>query len=133
MNNNHIPNYNQSIMLQQMPMQQTQNTTPYSTTSPASIITQTPTSELPPTLTEPIYTPGYLRLHIGDLMRVEFLIGNNMTDRVGTLKEVGVSFIILGALDGGSEILCDIYSIRLITIIQSSTQAQPYSSFPSGL
>lgn len=84
---------------------------------------------LPPTLTETIYTPGYLRLHIGDLMRVEFLIGNQTTDRVGRLKQVGASFIVLSALDGGSEIVCDIYSIKFVTIIQNTTDAQLYANF----
>lgn len=104
-------------------------TNPNMPTSPASMPTG-PAELLPPTLTEAIYTPGYLRLHIGDLMRVEFLIGNNTTDRVGRLKQVGASFIVLTALDGGSEIVCDIYSIRFVTIIENTTDAQLYASFP---
>ena len=35
----------------------------------------------PEILTNPIYTPGFLREQIGKLMRVEFLIGtNNLVD-----------------------------------------------------
>jgi hypothetical protein len=97
-------------------------------TSPTSIIPGTG-EPLPSTLTSPIYTPGYLTQHIGTLMRVEFLIGNSMTDRVGRLREVGASFIILQALDGGSEILCDIYSIKFITLIGNPTDAQLYGAF----
>lgn len=84
---------------------------------------------LPPTLTERIYTPGYLREHIGDIMRVDFLIGNNITDRVGVLTEVGASYIILQALDFGSLILCDIYSIKFVTIINNEAVRDLYASF----
>ena len=41
----------------------------------------------PEILTNPIYTPAFLREQIGRLMRVEFLIGtNNMVDRIGILE-----------------------------------------------
>ena len=44
----------------------------------------------PEILTNPIYTPGFLREQIGKLMRVEFLIGtNNLVDRIGILQDVG--------------------------------------------
>lgn len=99
-------------------------------TSPASVPADIENANtLPPTLSEAIYTPGYLSQHIGDLMRVEFLLGSAMTDRVGFLKNVGASFIVLAALDGSSEILCDIYSIKFVTIINDATQAQLYASF----
>lgn len=106
-------------------------TNPNMPTSPASVMpAPVMPAELPTTLTESIYTPGYLRQHIGDLMRVEFLIGNGTTDRVGRLRQVGASFIVLAALDGGSEILCDIYSIKFVTIIQSLSGQQLYTAFP---
>lgn len=102
---------------------------PNMATSPASVWPSVPATDLPPTLTSPIYTPGYLMQHIGDLMRVEFLIGNATTDRVGRLKQVGASFIVLSALDGGSEIVCDIYSIKFVTLIQNNVEAQLLGSF----
>ena len=71
----------------------------------------------PETLTNPIYTPAFLREQIGKLIRVEFLIGtNNLTDRIGILEDVGVSYILLRSLESDNLIYCDIYSIKFVTI-----------------
>ena len=71
----------------------------------------------PEILTNPIYTPAFLREQIGRLMRVEFLIGtNNMTDRIGILEDVGASYILLRSFENDSVVYCDIYSIKFITI-----------------
>ncbi len=71
----------------------------------------------PEILTNPIYTPAFLREQIGKLMRVEFLIGtNNITDRIGILEDVGASYILLRSFENDSLIYCDIYSIKFITI-----------------
>ncbi len=71
----------------------------------------------PEILTNPIYTPGFLRKQIGKLMRVEFLIGtNNLVDRIGILQDVGASYILLRSFESDSLIYCDIYSIKFITI-----------------
>lgn len=71
----------------------------------------------PEILTNPIYTPGFLRTQIGKLMRIEFLIGtNNMVDRVGFLEEVGTSYILLRSFEGDTMIYADLYAIKFITI-----------------
>ncbi len=72
---------------------------------------------LPETLTNPLYTPGFLRTQIGKLMRVEFLIGDSMTDRVGRLIQVGASFILLQSIDPLSVFMCDLYSIKFVSIV----------------
>lgn len=83
-------------------------------------------SNSPEIMTNPIYTPGFLRTQIGKLMRIEFLIGtNNMTDRIGFLEDVGASYILLRSFEGDSQIYADIYAIKFITI---STN---YSGIPS--
>ena len=75
----------------------------------------------PEILTNSIYTPAFLREHIGKLMRVEFLIGtNNLVDRIGILEDVGASYILLRALESDNLVYCDIYSIKFITISQNS-------------
>lgn len=104
-------------------------TNPNMPTSPASVLPPA-VSTMPPTLSEAIYTPGYLRQHIGELMRVEFLIGNQTTDRVGRLQNVGASFIVLQSLEGASQMVCDIYSIRFVTIIRNTIDAQLMAAFP---
>ncbi len=76
---------------------------------------------VPEQVTSPLYTAGYLNTQIGKLMKVEFLIGNNFTDRTGTLVKVGVSYIILRPIDVNGFIMCDIYSIKFVTIIERPT------------
>lgn len=74
-------------------------------------------NNIPETLTNPIYTPAFLREQIGKLMRVEFLIGTNMlVDRIGILQDVGASYILLRSFENDSLVYCDIYAIKFITI-----------------
>ena len=81
-------------------------------------------NSMPETLTNPIYTPAFLRQQIGKLMRVEFLIGTtNLTDRIGILEDVGASYILLRSFENDSLVYCDIYSIKFITISANSSLA----------
>ena len=73
----------------------------------------------PEVLTNNIYTPAFLREHIGKLVTVEFLIGtNNLTDRAGILEDVGVSYILLRAIGSGNLLYCDLYSIKFVSIAE---------------
>ena len=82
----------------------------------------------PEILTNPIYTPAFLRQQIGKLMRVEFLIGtNNLVDRIGILQDVGASYILLRSFENDSLVYCDIYSIKFITISTTGV----YGSMPN--
>lgn len=75
-------------------------------------------TQVPVTVESPMYTPGFLRTQIGKKMRVEFLIGTNgFTDRTGTLLAVGASYILLRLIDSDDVMMCDIYSIKFVTII----------------
>ncbi|WRS27797.1 hypothetical protein U6B65_01315 [Oscillospiraceae bacterium MB08-C2-2] len=101
-----------------------------STLTPAPMPVSLPVYDnMPETLTQSIYIPGFLRTKIGSLMRVEFLIGNNITDRVGILTDVGASFIVLRALDGGSSMVCDLFSIKFVTLLESSTERALLGAF----
>jgi len=73
--------------------------------------------QTPETLTNSQYTPGFLRTQIGRRMRVEFLIGNGaLIDRTGTLVGVGTSYILLRLIESDDIIMCDMYSIKFVTI-----------------
>jgi len=86
-------------------------------------------SNSPEILTNPIYTPAFLRQQIGKLMRIEFLIGtNNMTDRIGFLEDVGASYILLRSFEGDSQIYADIYAIKFITISTSYASMTPFQN-----
>ena len=86
-------------------------------------------SNSPEILTNPIYTPAFLRQQIGKLMRIEFLVGtNNMTDRIGFLEDVGASYILLRSFEGDSLIYADIYAIKFITISASYAGTQSFQN-----
>lgn len=70
-----------------------------------------------PLIQDTLYTQGYLRTQIGKRVKIFFLIGTNIVqDREGVLTDVGISFIILKEIDTNYKILCDIYSIKFVTI-----------------
>ena len=84
----------------------------------------------PEVLSNNIYTPAFLREHIGKLVRVEFLIGtNNLVDRIGILEDVGASYILLRSLESNTTVYADIYSIKFVTISNEPIRiSTPYSS-----
>lgn len=75
-------------------------------------------NQVPQTLQSAYYTAGYLRRFIGRTVRVEFLIGTNgpLVDRIGTLLEVGASYIVLRLYMTNDIIICDLYSIKFVTV-----------------
>lgn len=88
---------------------------------------ETPTAEITPdnapmpeTLESTLFIPGYLNTQIGKYMRIEFLIGNSLTDRNGKLVKVGASYVILQSQNGDLNV-CDLFSIKFATIIESPT------------
>lgn len=69
------------------------------------------------TLTGTQFLPGFLRTQIGRRVRVDFLIGTNtLTDRSGTLLAVGASYILLREQETDDLLVCDLYSIKFVTI-----------------
>jgi hypothetical protein len=82
--------------------------------------TTTP-SNMPETVTNSLYTPGFLRNYIGKLLKVEFLIGtNSLQDRIGILLDVGASYIVLRSVQDNNLLYCDIFSIKFVTISNQS-------------
>jgi len=92
---------------------------PVPSVSGAIPVQTAPLSEqVPSTLQNTFFTPGFLRTQIGRRVRVEFLLGTNLlTDRTGTLVAVGASYIVLRLVDSDDLMMCDIYSIKFVTII----------------
>ena len=95
---------------------------------------QTNQDEMPEVLTNPIYTPGFLRQQIGKLMQVQFLIGtDNIVDRIGFLEDVGASYILLRSFEGDSLIYADLYAIKFITISATYTGVPSFQNFNSNM
>lgn len=115
-----LPSYVPQQPMLQMPSGFPTGPTPTPLLPSNTGIPAVPISELPPaTLQSPLYTPGFLKTQIGKRMRVEFLIGTNLlTDRTGTLRGVGASYILLQPIDSDDIEMCDIYSIKFVTIIR---------------
>ena len=76
--------------------------------------------EIPPTtliINNPLYNQGWLKTQIGNYIKVGFLIGTNtFQDRTGILQEVGISFIVLKDVNTNDLTMCDIYSIKFVTV-----------------
>lgn len=71
-----------------------------------------------PTQLDTQYTQGYLKTQIGKKVNVTFLIGTNQTqDRNGILEAVGISYLIIRDPDTKVKILCDLYSVKFVNII----------------
>ncbi len=75
-------------------------------------------SQEPETLQDTSYIPGFLKTQIGKDIRIEFLIGTNapLIDRTGKLINVGASYLIIQLVETNELQLCDLYSIKFITI-----------------
>lgn len=66
----------------------------------------------------PKFSQGYLIEHIGQNVRVEFLIGSEgaLIDRTGRLVEVGENYIVLQPFGTDDLLMCDLFSIKFVTI-----------------
>lgn len=64
-----------------------------------------------------------LRDNVGQYVDVEFLIGTDgLTTRSGQLYAVGVSYIVLFDRRNNRYMICDLYSIKFVTIYDPSTR-----------
>lgn len=71
-----------------------------------------------PTILDTEYTQGYLRTQVGKRVLVTFLLGTGtLQDRTGVLEKVGISYIIIGEPETNRRTLCDIYSIKFVSIL----------------
>lgn len=72
----------------------------------------------PQSLQSPYYMAGKLTSYIGCDVRVEFLIGTGgaLVDRIGTLLEVGASYIIIRPIRTNDILVCDLFSVKFVTV-----------------
>jgi len=91
---------------------------PPATTAVTTAMPMFPGPDAPSTIQSPYYTAGFLKQFIGRNMRVEFLIGTNgpLVDRIGTLQDVGASYIVLEPYLSDDLLMADLYSIKFVTI-----------------
>jgi len=73
----------------------------------------------PPPSSEIGYIPYYLASNIGKNIRAEFIIGSNMyADKTGVLIEVGINYFVIDDVGSRTHIMCDLYSVKFVTILQ---------------
>jgi len=109
-----VPNYNMGGQNQMQPKKSTNKPVQQQPEDFSSNFEVAPGS---PTIMGKDYTQGYLKTKIGKRMRITFLLGTNtIQDRNGTLLEVGISYVVIRDIDTNTTTLCDIYSIKFVTI-----------------
>lgn len=93
------------------------NTLPISNTNTSTTCTGNNCSLTPETLTNTDFFPAYLKKFIGHWVRLDFFMGNTIEQRVGQLLEVGASYVLIKLLEPQTIMMCDLYSIKFVTII----------------
>jgi hypothetical protein len=64
------------------------------------------------------YLQEYLKLMIGRLVKIDFLIGiDTLITKEGILKDVGTDYIVLEMLQSNDLLTGDLYSIKFVQII----------------
>lgn len=95
--------------------------TPLQDTAPAPTMPMGPDFILqpgPPVQEDINYTQGFLKTLIGRYVKIDFLIGTNMfIDREGTLVAVGISYLVLREPQTHRLVMCDIYSLKFVNIL----------------
>lgn len=81
----------------------------------------------PETVSNTDYFPGYLKKFIGYWARMDFLVGNTIEQRVGQILEVGASYVLIKVLEPETIMLCDLFSIKFVTIILDEDVSKLYS------
>lgn len=63
---------------------------------------------------------GYLHTFIGRSVTVQFLFGTDtLTDRTGTLVNVGANYITIKEFGSNNLLVCDFFSIKIVRVYQS--------------
>ena len=87
--------------------------------NPKCFISKQSTS-LPESMENKIFFQGYLKNHIGKLVKVESLIGERMESRIGILMDVGFDYIVVKLNRNCCSMVICSSAIKYITIIHNS-------------
>ncbi len=72
----------------------------------------------PPPVMNVEYIAGFLKQNIGRNVRAEFPLSSGFyIDKAGILREVGVNYFVLEDYISHARILCDLYSVKFVTIL----------------
>lgn len=123
-NQGNVPScpYMQNNIAQPVPGSPTSPTAPFFPVTPSMPSTPgavyPPVQEGPPTLMDINYIPGYLASNIGRNVRAEFILGTaQYVDKTGLLVDVGVNYFVLQDVNSRTYTMCDLYSVRFVTIL----------------
>ena len=86
---------------------------------PLPDIINPPNQQGPPPATSIGYIPAYLMKNIGKNVRAEFIINNSNIDKTGRLIEVGINYFVLEDPNSRTNVMCDLYSVKFVTVLQS--------------
>lgn len=103
----------QDMPINQGETYQTQKESEMNVTMPS----YTSSQQGPPTVADISYMPGYLMSNIGKNVRAEFYINNFSLDKAGKLVSVGANYFVLEDINSRTNIMCDLYSVRFVTIL----------------
>lgn len=105
--NNAFPNQSQQDVTIQIPgpLQQENNA-----------VSDCQGSLVPETVTNAEFFPAYLRKFIGYWIRAEFFMGDQAEHYSGQLLDVGASYIVIRISEPSSLIVCDLFSLKFVTI-----------------
>lgn len=81
---------------------------------------------IPDTLSNPVFFQGYLKNHIGKLIRTESLIGNCLESRIGKLLEVGADYIVIKLYKSNCSMMINTSNIKYITIIHDNDLSKTF-------
>lgn len=78
------------------------------------------TQREPQSLENSIFFQGYLKKHIGKLVKAESLIGNRLESRMGILMDVGIDFLVIKSMRNSVSIIIDLKNVKYVTVIHDN-------------
>ena len=62
--------------------------------------------------------PQFSQTQYWENIRAEFIVGTDQyTDRTGVLTEVGINYFVIRDVNSKTNIMCDLYSVKFVTIL----------------